>query len=112
MSSDFGTLPGPWIAFHDFEDGSEPLIQFTTDREQHAYDCRDATDNNISCVYIPISVLKVTPALFATCKEVADWNDKYPSHRIFSDKEIVRIADEMDSINQRILAAFVKAEGK
>ena len=51
--------------------------------------------------------------LLATLRKVVEWNDKYPSHRIYSYDRIIQIAQELDTIcdeARSLLAKYKEAE--
>lgn len=54
-------------------------------------------------------VLACGHELLDVVRQVVEWNQKYPSGRIFSHSEIIRIAGEMEVINQLAIVALAKA---
>lgn len=50
--------------------------------------------------------------LVKALRKVVDWNDKYPSNRVFSHSAIVRIAKEMDEISNETRAILARYDEK
>src|SRR5687768_8912851 len=50
--------------------------------------------------------------LVKALRKVVDWNDKYPSNRVFSHSAIVRIAKERDEISNETRAILARYDEK
>lgn len=44
------------------------------------------------------NLLQENAALLTVLRKLVEWNDKYPSHRIYSHHAIIKIAEELDEV--------------
>jgi len=57
-------------------------------------------------------LIAAAPELYAVVEKLAKWNKDYPSTRVYGYGDIKQIAEEMEAINAKAIAALAKARGE
>jgi hypothetical protein len=97
--------PGPWFVWDD----SNQRLEIGPSRN---YSVASMWVTPLEGQQANAHLIAAAPDLYEVVEKLAKWNKDYPSTRVYGYGDIKQIAEEMDAINAKAIAALAKTRGE